>query len=53
MSEHDTESPSRHSGSIFALIWRWRALLGAGVIVFSAIFAGRVAWEQHLSLIHI
>ena len=53
MSEHDTESPSRHSGSIFALIWRWRALLGAGVIVFGAIFGGRVAWEQHLSLIHI
>ena len=47
MSEHDTDSPSRHSGSIFALIWRWRALLGAGVIVFGAIFAGRVAWEQH------
>ena len=47
VSKHDTKSPSRHSGSIFALIWRWRALLSAGVIVFGAIFAGRVAWEQY------
>ena len=47
MSKHDTKSPSRHSGSIFALIWSWRALLSAGVIVFGAIFAGRVAWEQY------
>ena len=47
MSKHDTKSPSRHSGSIFALIWRWRALLSAAVIVFGAIFAGRVAWEQY------
>lgn len=46
VTEHDTDSPSRHSGSIFALIWKWRALLSAGVIVFGAIFAGRVAWEQ-------
>ncbi|MDO7714732.1 MAG: hypothetical protein MUP93_07630, partial [Pirellulales bacterium] len=46
MSEHDTESQSEHSGSIFVLIWRWRALLGAGVIVMAAILAGRVAWEQ-------
>ena len=47
VSKHDTKSPSRHSGSIFALIWRWRALLSAAVIVFGAIFAGRVAWEQY------
>lgn len=47
VSKHDTKSPSRHSGSIFALIWRWRALLSAVVIVFGAIFAGRVAWEQY------
>lgn len=46
VSEHDTESQSEHSGSIFVLIWRWRALIGAGVIVMAAILAGRVAWEQ-------
>ena len=46
MSEHDTESQSKYSGSIFGLIWRWRALIGAGVIVITAIFAGRMAWEQ-------
>jgi|TARA_A200000159_G_scaffold133428_1_gene131505 hypothetical protein len=46
VSEHDTESQSEHSGSIFGLIWRWRAILGAGVIVTAAIFAGRVAWEE-------
>ena len=46
VSEHDTESQSEHSGSIFGLIWRWRAILGAVVIVTAAIFAGRVAWEK-------
>ena len=43
MSEHDNESQSEHSGSFFGLIWRWRAILGAGGIVTAAIFAGRVA----------
>ena len=46
MSEHDTESQSENSGSIIGLVWRWRAILGAGVIVTVAIFAGRVAWEK-------
>ena len=46
VSEHNTESQPEHSGSIFGLIWRWRALIGAGVIVMAAILAGRVAWEQ-------
>ena len=46
VSEHDTESQSENSGSIIGLVWRWRAILGAGVIVTVAIFAGRVAWEK-------
>ncbi len=46
VSEHDTESQSEHSGSFIGLVWRWRALIGAGVIVTVAIFAGRVAWES-------
>ena len=45
VSEHVTEK-SEHSGSIFGLIWRWRAIIGAGVIVITAIFAARVVWEQ-------
>ena len=46
VSEHETESQSKHSGSIFGLILRWRAIIGAGVIVITTIFAGRMAWEQ-------
>jgi len=46
VSEHDTESQSENSGSLIGLVWRWRALIGAGVIVTVAIFAGRMAWER-------
>ncbi|HBU38213.1 MAG TPA: hypothetical protein DEB70_10480 [Planctomycetaceae bacterium] len=46
VSEHDTESQSEHSGNLPGLVWRWRAIIGAGVIVTVAIFAGRVAWER-------
>ena len=46
VSEHDTESQSEYFSSIFGIIWRWRAIFGAVVIVTAAIFAGRVAWEK-------
>ncbi len=46
VSEHDTKGQSESPGSIFGLIWRWRSLIGACVVVTVAIVAGRVAWER-------
>lgn len=46
VSKHDTNSPIEPSGSIVGLVWRWRSILGAGVILAVAIVGGRLAWEQ-------
>ena len=46
VSDRDTSSPVGPSGSIVSLVWRWRSVLGAGVIVAAAIGGGRLLWEQ-------
>ncbi len=46
VSEHDTNSTVEPSGSIVGLVWRWRSILGASIIVAAAIVGGRLIWEQ-------